>query len=54
MNLSLKNGVVLGLEKRRFIIRSGNLGTDIASMSFPYAIQPCAWEYLNQHPELLE
>lgn len=54
MNLSLKNGVVLGLEKRRFIIRSGNLGTDIASMSFPYAIQPWAWEYLNKHPELLE
>ncbi|MCW9011045.1 superinfection exclusion B family protein [Marinobacter sp.] len=54
MNLSMKNGVVLGLEKRQFIIRTGNLGTDALSMSFPYAIQPWAWEYLNKHPELLE
>lgn len=54
MNLSLKNGVVLGLEQRKFIIRTGNLGTDAVSMSFPFAIQPWAWEYLNKHPELLE
>ena len=54
MNLSMKDGVVLGLEKRRFIIRTGNFGTDALSMSFPFAIQPWAWEYLNKHPELLE
>lgn len=54
MNLSMKDGVVLGLEKRRFIIRTGLLGTDALSMSFPYAIQPWAWEHLNRHPELLE
>lgn len=53
MNLSVKSGVVLGLEKRGFIVRTGNLGTDAVSMSFSYAIQPWAWEYLNKHPELL-
>lgn len=52
-NLSLKNGTVLGLEKRMFIIRVGQLGTDATSWTFPFNIQPWAWEYLNENPSLL-
>lgn len=52
-NLSLKNGVVLGLEQRKIIIRLGILGTDAISMSFPFNIQPWAWEYFNKNPDLL-
>lgn len=54
MNLSVKDAVVLGLEKRRFIIRTGNIGTDAISMTFPYAIQPWAWEHFNRNPGLLD
>lgn len=53
-NLSIKNGVVLGLEKRMFIIRVGQLGTDAITWSFPFSIQPWAWEYLNKYPQLLD
>jgi hypothetical protein len=53
-NLSLKDGVVLGLEQRKIIIRLGILGTDAYSMSFPFNIQPWAWEYFNKHRELLD
>lgn len=53
-NLSMKNGVVLGLEKRMFIVRVGQLGTDPVSWSFPFSIQPWAWEYLNKNPQLLD
>lgn len=53
-NLSLKNGVVLGLEHRKIIIRLGILGTDAISMSFPFNIQPWAWEYFNKNPHLLD
>lgn len=53
-SLSMKNGVVLGLEKRMFIIRVGQLGTDAISWSFPFNIQPWAWEYLNKNPHLLD
>ncbi len=52
-NLSIKNGVVLGLEKRMFIIRIGQLSTDATSWSFPFSMQPWAWEYLNKNPHLL-
>lgn len=52
-SLSMKNGAVLGLEKRMFIIRVGQLGTDAISWSFPFNIQPWAWEYLNKNPHLL-
>jgi len=52
-NLSMKNGVVLGLEKRMFIIRVGQLGTDARSWSFPFGMQPWAWEFLNKNPHLL-
>jgi len=52
-DLSLKNGVVLGLEKRMFIVRVGQLGNDPVIWSFPFNIQPWAWEYLNKNPQLL-
>lgn len=53
-HLSLKNGTVLGLEKRMFIVRVGQLGTDAINWSFPFNIQPWAWEYLNKNPHLLD
>lgn len=53
MNLSLKDPIVLGLEKRQFLVRTGTIGTDPMSMSFPFSIQPWAWEHLNKHSELL-
>lgn len=53
-NLSMKDGVVLGLEKRMFIIRVGQLGTDAMSWSFPFSMQPWAWEFLNKNPHLLK
>jgi hypothetical protein len=52
-SLSMKNGVVLGLEKRMFIVRVGQLGTDAISWSFPFSMQPWAWEFLNKNPHLL-
>jgi hypothetical protein len=53
-HLSLKNGTVLGLERRMFIVRVGQLGTDAITMTFPFNIQPWAWEYLNKNPHLLD
>ena len=52
-NLSLKNGSVLGLENRMFIVRVGQLGTDVISWTFPFNIQPWAWKYFNENPSLL-
>ena len=48
--LSIENGVVIELESLGIIYRSSNIG-DIESWS--YNIQPWAWKYLNEHPELL-
>lgn len=53
-NLSLKNGTVLGLENRMFIVRVGQLGTNAISWTFPFNIQPRAWKYLNENPSLLD
>lgn len=53
-HLSIKDGTVLGLERRMFIIRVGQLGSDPVSWTFPFNIQPWAWEYFNKHPSLLE
>ena len=52
-SLSMKNGVVLGLEQRMFIVRVGQLGTDAVNWSFPFSMQPWAWEFLNKNPHLL-
>ena len=53
-NLSIQDATVLGLEKRMFIFRVGNVGATGFGFIFPYNIQPWAWEYLNKHPELLD
>lgn len=44
--------VVLGLETEKIIYRASSLSSYYTN--FPYNIQPWAWEYLNQHPDLLE
>jgi len=53
-SLSITDGVVLGLETRKIIVRVGNVGTCAMSMSFPFNIQPWAWGFLNKNPHLLE
>ncbi len=53
-HLSLKNGNVLGLENRMFIVRVGQVGTDAINWKFPFNIQPWAWKYLNENPSLLD
>ena len=50
-NLPIQNGTVNGLERELIIFRGSSLGS---MRGFDYIIQPWAWEYLNQHPELLE
>lgn len=52
-SLSIQDGVVLGLQKRMIIIRVGDVGHAGYVMSFPFNIQPWAWEYLKKHPELI-
>lgn len=53
-SLSMKDGTVLGLENRKFIVRVGNLGTDAIRFAFPFNIQPWAWEFFNKNPGLLD
>ncbi|MBA3966057.1 MAG: super-infection exclusion protein B [Nitrospirales bacterium] len=50
-NLSIQDGTVNGLQKEKIIIQGSTLGT---IYGFDIIIQPWAWEYLNQHPELLD
>lgn len=50
-NLPIQNGTVSALQKEKIIIRGSSLGT---MHGFDYIMQPWAWEYLNEHPELLE
>ncbi len=54
VNLSIKNGVVLGLQQKKIIIKLGIVGTDALRMSFPFNIQPWAWEYFNKNPQLID
>lgn len=55
VNLSIHNGVVLGLEQKHFIYRAGLIGIGGANgLSFPFNIQPWAWKHLNKKPELLK
>jgi hypothetical protein len=49
--LSIENGVVNGLEHENIIYRASNIGR---LDEWAYNIQPWAWEYLNNHRELLE
>lgn len=53
-DFSIQDATVLGLEKRKFIIRVGNVGATGLGFIFPYNIQPWAWKYLNKHPKLLD
>lgn len=46
------NGVVLGLEMEKIIFRVSSLSSYFTN--FPYNIQPWAWEYLKENPELLK
>ncbi len=49
--LPMTDGVVSGLEAKKIIYRSSNVGH---IEEWAYNIQPWAWEYLNSHPELLK
>jgi hypothetical protein len=49
---ALNDGIAMGLQQRKIIIRASNLGIP-GGYSFPFQIQPWAWEYLNKHPELV-
>jgi hypothetical protein len=49
-NFPIENGVVRGLEAEYIIYRAGSIGQ---LNSWPYNIQPWAWDYLNKHKGLL-
>ena len=49
--LNIGNGVVTGLVHEEILYRSANIGN--LSSGFAYNIQPWAFDYLRQHPELL-
>jgi uncharacterized membrane protein len=51
VNLSIQSGVVNGLEHDKIIYRSANVSSFFTN--FAYNIQPWAWNYLNQHRDLL-
>jgi hypothetical protein len=48
--LPIQNGTVSALHKEKIIIRGSSLGS---LHGFDFIIQPWAWEYLNEHPELV-
>ena len=50
--LDFQNGDVKGLERERIIVMASNTGN--LPQGFAYNIQPWAWEYLNENPQLLE
>ena len=52
--LSIQDPTVLGLERRKIIIRVGNIGATGFGYNFPFNIQPWAWEFYINHPEILE
>jgi Super-infection exclusion protein B len=43
--------VVNGLVSETVLYRSSNMSA--LGTTFPFNIQPWAWDYLNEHPELL-
>jgi hypothetical protein len=49
--LPIQSGVVGSLAGEKIIVRASSLGS---ADGFAHVIQPWAWKYLNQHPELLE
>lgn len=50
-NLPIQDGTVNAMQKEKIIIRGSSLGS---LYGFDYIIQPWAWEYLNEHPDLLD
>jgi hypothetical protein len=50
-NFDFRSGVVAQLEAEHVIARTSNLVHVIDGC--PYSIQPWAWDYLTEHPELL-
>jgi hypothetical protein len=52
--LSIQSGVVKGLSAEGIIYRSSNLSAPgYGFASFAHNIQPWAWQYLNEHRDLL-
>jgi hypothetical protein len=49
--LPIQDGTVNALQKEKIIIRGSSLGS---LHGFDFIIQPWAWEYLNEHSELLD
>lgn len=49
--LPIQDGTVNALQREKIIIRGSSLGS---LHGFDYIMQPWAWEYLNEHPELLD
>lgn len=50
-SLPIQDGTVNALQREKIIIRGSSLGS---LYGFDFNIQPWAWEYLNEHPELLD
>jgi hypothetical protein len=52
--LSIQSGVVKGLVHDNIIYRSASVGSlEYGGAAFAHNIQPWAWNYLNDHPELV-
>ena len=51
-NFDCTNGTVLELEAVGIVRRASNIAIDLDL--FPYNIQPWAWDYLHEHPELVD
>jgi hypothetical protein len=52
--LSVQSGVVKGLVYKEIIYRTSNISDPMHGFAaFAHNIQPWAWDYLNEHPELL-
>ncbi len=51
--LSIQNPTVLGLERRKIIVRVGNVGATGFGFNFPFNIQPWAWEFYNKNQDIL-
>jgi hypothetical protein len=50
--LAMSNGTVGQFVAEKILFRASSLGS--VADYFPYNIQPWAWKYLNEHPELLD
>ena len=51
-NLDMTNGVTSGLVSASVIYQAANISVGLTI--FAYNIRPWAWDYLREHPELLE